>query len=93
VWEGRQVIPGEYVKRMPAESVDTSSAAAYGQNFTHGYGLGVWLTGDGTFRMDGAYGQYAIVAPEHRAAITVTAHSANDVELLDAIYDLVLKRL
>ncbi|WP_436529464.1 serine hydrolase domain-containing protein [Actinoplanes sp. HUAS TT8] len=93
VWEGRRVVPSEFVRRMPAESVDTTSVTDYGPAFTHGYGLGVWLSGDGTFRMDGAYGQYAIVDPGRRATVTVTAHSTDDVALLDAIDTLVLQRL
>ncbi len=92
-WEGRQIIPSAYVRSLPADPVDTSSLTEYGPAFTSGYGLGVWLSGDGTFRMDGAYGQYAIVDPARRVTVTVTAHSTDDVALLDAIDTLVLKRL
>src|SRR6185369_1594202 len=41
-WEGRQVVPAEYVRRMAAERVDTSSID-YGERWTYGYGLGVWI--------------------------------------------------
>lgn len=40
---------------------------------------------------DGRYGQHAVIRPRRRAA--VTAHSDHEVELLDAIHDLVLDRL
>jgi hypothetical protein len=43
--------------------------------------------------MDGRYGQYAVVSPEKRAAVTVTAHVDTDVELLEAIHEFVLDRL
>jgi CubicO group peptidase (beta-lactamase class C family) len=92
-WQGRQIVPAAYVRRMPAETVDTTSSAEHGEQFIHGYGLGVWLSGDGTYRMDGAYGQYSIVAPAQRATITVTAHSERDTELFAVIADLVLSRL
>ncbi|BCJ40787.1 penicillin-binding protein [Actinoplanes ianthinogenes] len=92
-WDGRQVIPAEYVRRMPVETVDTTSSAEHGEQFTHGYGLGVWLSGNGTYRMDGAYGQYAVIAPEKRAVITVTAHCDHDTDVLTAIHELVLDRL
>ncbi|GAA2855120.1 penicillin-binding protein [Actinoplanes cyaneus] len=92
-WQGRQIIAPAYVRSLPADPVDTSSLSEYGPGFTNGYGLGVWLSGDGTYRMDGAYGQYAIVDPARRATVTVTAHSTDDVALLDAIDTLVLQRL
>jgi hypothetical protein len=45
------------------------------------------------YRMDGRYGQYAVVCPGRRAAVTVTAHSEREVDLLDAIHTLVVDRL
>ena len=60
---------------MTAERVDTS-AITEGERFTHGYGLGVWIDRAGIYRMDGRYGQYAVICPQVRAAVTVTAHSA-----------------
>ncbi|BCY12841.1 serine hydrolase [Actinoplanes sp. L3-i22] len=92
-WQGRQLVPAEFVRRMPAESVDTATAAGHGSAFGHGYGLGVWLGGDGTFRMDGRYGQYSIVDPRRRVTVTVTAHSPDDTALLKAIDELILQRL
>nr|WP_239164033.1 serine hydrolase [Actinoplanes palleronii] len=89
-WAGRPVIPADYVRRMPLETVPTADSP--GGQFTHGYGLGVWLGGNGTYRMDGLYGQYAVIAPDLRAAVTVTAHSDHDEDLLTAVYE-VLDRL
>ncbi|WP_433367812.1 hypothetical protein ACQPZX_40355 [Actinoplanes sp. CA-142083] len=43
--------------------------------------------------MDGRYGQYAIVCPQLRATVTVTAHSEREFDLLDVIHQLVLDRL
>ncbi len=91
-WDGRQVLPAAYLRRMTADPADTS-AITEGERFTYGYGLGVWLDSDGMYRMDGRYGQYAVVCPQLRATVTVTAHSDREVELLDAIHDLVVSRL
>lgn len=92
-WEGRQLVPAQYVRRMSQEKADTSAAADRNSQFGHGYGLGVWHSPDGTYRADGAYGQYLVVSQERQAAVTVTAHSERDAELLDAVSELVLKRL
>jgi CubicO group peptidase (beta-lactamase class C family) len=91
-WEGRQLVPAAYVQRMPAERVDTSTITE-GERFTYGYGLGVWIDQSGIYRMDGRYGQYALICPQVRATVTVTAHSEREVDLLDAIHELVVDRL
>ncbi|MEV6342736.1 serine hydrolase [Actinoplanes sp. NPDC051851] len=88
-WEGRRIIPAAFVERIPAESVDTSSVTD-DVHYGSGYGLGVWLGRDGTYRMDGKYGQFVVVDPRRRAVVTVTAHTEQDDALLDALYDLVL---
>lgn len=93
VWEGQQIVPAEYVRRMPAEKVDSTPAVDFGAQFGFGYGLGVWLRPDGTYRADGAYGQYVVVSPQRQAVVTVTAHSERAGEVLEAVYDLVLDRL
>jgi CubicO group peptidase (beta-lactamase class C family) len=87
-WEDRPVLPAAYVERMTRERVDTGTVT-YGERFTYGYGLGVWIDRSGVYRMDGRYGQYALVCPGVRAAVTVTAHCDDDVVLLDAIHELV----
>jgi CubicO group peptidase (beta-lactamase class C family) len=91
-WDGRRLLPAAYVQRMTAERVDTGTVT-YGERWTYGYGLGVWIDRSGMYRMDGRYGQYAVVSPQARAAVTVTAHCERDDLLLDAIHELVLDRL
>ncbi|MFC7528329.1 serine hydrolase domain-containing protein [Actinoplanes sp. GCM10030250] len=90
-WEGRQLVPEGYVRRMVEERVDSSAMSRVQSKY--GYGLGVWLDRDGTYRMDGAYGQYAVIDPARRVAVTVTAHSERDEELLEAVHELVLAKL
>jgi CubicO group peptidase (beta-lactamase class C family) len=91
-WDGGQILPAAYVHRMTGERVDTSTVT-YGERWTYGYGLGVWIDRSGMYRMDGRYGQYAVVCPQVRAAVTVTAHCEHDDVLLEAIHELVVDRL
>ncbi|MET7419940.1 serine hydrolase domain-containing protein [Dactylosporangium sp. NPDC005555] len=92
-WDGKRIVPADYVRRMVADPAGTGALEGEGERFTHGYGLGVWLDRDGMFRMDGRYGQYAVICPRRRAAVTVTAHSEREVDLLEAIHGLILDRL
>jgi CubicO group peptidase (beta-lactamase class C family) len=64
-----------------------------GDDFTEGYGLGVWLEPGGVYRMHGAYGQLAVIDPARRATVTVTAHTERENEQLAAVHELVLDRL
>jgi hypothetical protein len=53
------------------------------------YGLHVWLCArDGAWRMDGIYGQFGIVLPEHRACVSVTAHYLGPTtQILDCVWE------
>ncbi|MFC4069385.1 serine hydrolase domain-containing protein [Actinoplanes subglobosus] len=89
VWEGEQVIPSDFVRRMATDRVDMKEGDAH----TDGYGLGIWLEPGGAVRMHGAYGQIALIDEGRRAAITVTAHTEDETAQLTALHDLVLARL
>ncbi|WP_430788942.1 serine hydrolase domain-containing protein [Actinoplanes sp. G11-F43] len=88
-WEGQQILTPDFVRGMTADPIPTG----YSGHLSHGYGFGVWMGRDGTYRMDGAYGQFAVIVPAKRATVTVTAHSMRDGDLLTAVHDLVIERL
>lgn len=59
-----------------------------------GYGYQLWRGSRGTYRADGAYGQYCIVAPKHDAVIAITSHEEADrYAILHAAYTDILDRL
>ncbi|GAA3598659.1 serine hydrolase [Kribbella ginsengisoli] len=91
-WGERQIVPASFVHEMVADPVDTSSID-YGDRWTFGYGLGVWIDMDGMYRMDGRYGQYVVICPRRKIAVTVTAHCEQDSRLLDAIHAFILDRV
>ncbi|WP_127553633.1 serine hydrolase [Actinoplanes sp. OR16] len=88
LWEGRRLIPADYVRSLTAAPVTTG----HDGRFTT-YGLGVWCEPGGIYRMDGRYGQYAVIDPARRTTVTVTAHAEQDADLLDAVHDLLLSRI
>jgi CubicO group peptidase (beta-lactamase class C family) len=83
-FEGRQIVPADYVARMRETAVDTGRAEP--DNRT--YALHAWqCSRDGAWRMDGIYGQFSIMLPRHAACITVMAHyEGPTTDILDAIW-------
>ena len=81
----RRLVPGDYVARMTTDT--TATGRAEPDNRT--YGLHVWLCArDGAWRMDGIYGQFGIMLPEHHACVSVTAHYRGPTtRILDCVWE------
>ena len=100
-WNGRQLIPAEWVAEMFKKQVEsinpgTRMEEAEGKGMTketsdwmQGYGYQMWRCRPGCFRADGARGQYIIVIPERNAVIAITS----DVEDLQGELNLVWERI
>ncbi|MFC0672624.1 serine hydrolase domain-containing protein [Brachybacterium hainanense] len=85
-WEGRQLVPADWVAAMHADWIPTGRTD--GPDVLR-YGYQVWdCEPEGAWRADGNYGQYSIVLPRERAVITVTAHleGGRMHEILGAIW-------
>ncbi|WP_405063435.1 beta-lactamase family protein [Kribbella sp. NBC_01505] len=82
-FRGDQLVPADYVELMRTELTPTDRP---GDNAS--YGLHCWsCTRDDAWRMDGIYGQFSIMLPNHHACITVTAHYEKPTtDILDAIW-------
>lgn len=77
VWEGHQLIPANWVRRMHDPLLSTGRPAPYEQ-----YGLAVWGGPGECWRLDGLYGQYVIINERHNAVVTITAHEESRDYLL-----------
>ncbi|MBQ6187851.1 MAG: serine hydrolase [Prevotella sp.] len=63
-WEGKQLIPAEWVKEMMKKQME---------NGAEGYGYQMWVCEyPSAARADGAFGQYILVVPEKDMVIVVT---------------------
>jgi CubicO group peptidase (beta-lactamase class C family) len=84
-YDHRRLVPADYIARMTTDT--TATGRAEPDNRT--YGLHVWLCArDGAWRMDGIYGQFGIVLPEHRACVSVTAHYLGPTtQILDCVWE------
>ncbi|MDR6877540.1 serine hydrolase domain-containing protein [Microbacterium barkeri] len=68
-WDGRQLVSADWIDAMHSDWVDTGAPEPSAR-----YGLAAWGGPDGTWRLDGRYGQYAIIDPARNAVFTITAH-------------------
>jgi len=88
---GKQLIPEEYLAAATAFQVDNAMNEA--PDWKQGYGFQFWRCRHNAFRGDGAFGQYALVVPEQRMTLAVTAGGKNMQTILDIVWDHLLPRL
>ena len=87
VWNGRPLIPADYLREATGRQIDNSMNEA--PDWKLGYGYQFWQNRYG-FRGDGASGQYAIVLPEQDIAIATTSGLPDMQRILTLIWDILL---
>lgn len=74
MWEGRQVLPPEWLEKATVFQIDNSNGNQDPENEWHqGYGYQFWRTRGGRYRGDGAFGQICMVSEEKDMVVAVTA--------------------
>jgi len=79
MWNGKQLIPADWVANATTSHVDNSPAEPKRPNaendWAQGYGYQFWRCTHGAFRGDGAFGQFCIVLPDKDTVVAITAES------------------
>jgi len=70
VWEGAQLVPADWVAIATSSVVPSSGESLDWQS---GYGYQFWQSHDGSYRGDGAFGQFCVVLEELDAVVVMTA--------------------
>ncbi|MDR0641429.1 MAG: beta-lactamase family protein [Treponema sp.] len=84
VWEGKQILSPEWVEESTGSQID---------NTHEGYGYLFWRGPGNTYRADGKYGQFGIVAPDKHVVVAVNAESRDGGALLSHIHRTVIEVL
>ena len=104
-YNGKQVIPADWVKEMSAcqvpsvpagtneEKMRESGQDPANSDWLQGYGYQMWRCRHNAFRADGAYGQYIIVMPDQDAVVAVTAKVGDMQAEINHIWDNILPAL
>ena len=87
LWNRQRLLPDAWVEAATARQVSNGSNPD--SDWDQGYGFQFWRSRHGTYRGDGAFGQYCIVIPQHDAVVVFTAGTRD----MGAIQNLVWKHL
>ena len=95
IYEGKQLIPKEYLKEMTTALVSTAHYEAYDEQF--GYGYQIWGNRDGGFTFYGIGGQLAACYPKHDFILITNAdlvERSKDIKYIhQAFYDVIFPLL
>lgn len=83
VWLGRRLLPEGWVARATAARTPSTNE---NPDWQQGYGYQVWRGRHGSFRGDGAFGQFCVVLPGLRTVVAVTAGTQDMQGVLDALW-------
>jgi len=87
-WQGKQLIPQEWVAMATAKQ--TSNGSNPKSDWNQGYGFQFWRCRHNAFRGDGAFGQYCVVMPEQDAVVAITSGIKDLQAPLNLIWDKLL---
>ncbi|HSK68200.1 MAG TPA: serine hydrolase, partial [Candidatus Limnocylindria bacterium] len=89
VWEGKRLLPEDYLRQATAKQVDNRNPDKPGDgDWEQGYGWQFWMARHGRFRGDGMYGQVMLMDPEGGVALAVTAGLNDMGREMDALHGL-----
>jgi CubicO group peptidase (beta-lactamase class C family) len=84
-WEGRQLIPADWVADATRKHVDNAGQRPGKPDWEQGYGYHFWMARHG-YRGDGAFGQFCVVLPEHDVVIASTGGTEQMQAVLDTFW-------
>jgi CubicO group peptidase (beta-lactamase class C family) len=87
-WNGKQLLPGEWVAMATAKQ--TSNGSNPKSDWNQGYGFQFWRCRHNAYRGDGAFGQYCVVMPEQDAVVAITSGVKDMQAVLNGIWDKLL---
>lgn len=88
MWHGKQLVPAAWIEAATARQ--TSNGSNPKSDWDQGYGFQFWRSRHGSYRGDGAFGQYCIVMPEQDAVISITGGMRDMQGVLNLIWDKLL---
>lgn len=85
-WNGKQLIPAEWIRLATAQQIPTPGDGDWGQ----GYGYQFWRCSHNAYRADGANGQLCVVLPELASVVAINSDEQNMQAILDSVWSDIL---
>ena len=89
-WRGRQLLAADWIEAATSRQVATGPSVR--GDWGRGYGYQFWRSRHG-YRADGAFGQFALVLPEHDAVVAITSGTEDMQAVLKLVWDKLLPAL
>ncbi len=96
-WENKRLIPQKYIQEATKKQI---SNADFNKSFAtadhkNGYGYQVWMNSySGSYRLDGLYGQYAVIIPDKKAVIVyISNEPKNMTGILELTWKYIVEQL
>ncbi|TBL76384.1 serine hydrolase domain-containing protein [Paenibacillus thalictri] len=84
VWNGKRILSEQWIDEATSRQIDSGDK---GQSDSQmGYGYQFWRGRHGTYRADGAFGQFCIVMPEQKAVIAIYGGLQKMQAVLDLLW-------
>lgn len=92
VWEGKQLLKGWYYDQARVKQMETKGdSAGHIKDWANGYGYQCWMGNlPGSFRADGAFGQFGLVYPTLDLCIITNSATEQTQTMLDAVNEYLL---
>lgn len=90
VWNGTQLVPAEWIAEATSAVVPNHHSAI---DWGSGYGYQFWQNRDGSYRGDGAFGQFVIVHEKLDAVVIITGGVSDMGAVADVVFESLLPAL
>jgi CubicO group peptidase (beta-lactamase class C family) len=88
---GKRILDQAWVEMAASKQIDTAKVEIRA-DWAQGYGFQMWRGLENTFRADGAFGQFCVVAPDKNLVAVMTSEDADSQELLSAFYGTIVSK-
>lgn len=96
-WNGTQLLDASWVEAMMSPQIrqykgrndidpEVMEQITAEDDWNLGYGYQMWCCQHGGARLDGAWGQYVLVAPEKNSVIVATAHASDNKSVFNSFW-------
>ncbi len=90
-WEGKPILPGWYRKMSRKHMETAGDSEGHVKDWGMGYGYQCWMgTYPGSFRADGAFGQFGLAFPDLNLSVIINASTEQTQQIIDGVNEILV---